>query len=64
MAASPIQEQALRELEEAITHYAALCDPSAPVVTVVATVETITIHGAFNHRRYTWRFDRDLHRSA
>jgi hypothetical protein len=54
---TPQQEQALRDLEEAATRYAAtLLSPAGLIV--VAKVESITASGQLHHRRYTWRFDR------
>jgi len=59
------QEQALRDLEEAASRWAALHDPVAAGITVVATVETITSSGCLHQQRRMWRFTReDLSRST
>ncbi len=57
--------QALRDLEEAASRWAALHDPVAAGITVVATVETITSSGCLHQQRRMWRFTReDLSRST
>ncbi len=56
---TPQQEQALRDLEEAASRYAAaMFDPSPAGLIVVAKVESITASGQLYRRRCTWRFDR------
>jgi hypothetical protein len=64
MAVPTPREQALHDLEEAATRWAALHDPTAAILTVVATVESITAAGHFRRRRFTWRFDREESRRS